>query len=192
MRTLLLILPLSLAALLVSQPAPREQVGPLPSGGFLLNSGWRIKPAGNHVPVSTLPMSTALSPDGRFLLVLNGGYNPPSISVLAMEGMKEISRVPVADGWLGLTFSPSGRLVYVGGGARNRVYEFAFSAQGELTPSREFDLAATGAQPSRFDFAGDVAVSPDGRLIYAAEVFHDSIAVINVQPGPQSGRAIEH
>src|ERR1035437_1014861 len=32
----------SLAMLLVSQPAPREQVGPLPNGGFLLSSGWRL------------------------------------------------------------------------------------------------------------------------------------------------------
>ena len=34
MKPILPILPLFLAALLVSQPAPREQVGPLPSGGF--------------------------------------------------------------------------------------------------------------------------------------------------------------
>ncbi|MDQ6665081.1 MAG: hypothetical protein M3Z23_11880, partial [Acidobacteriota bacterium] len=70
------------AALLISQPAPREHVGPLPSGGFLLNSGWRLQPAGKQVPVDTLPMSSALSRDGRFLLILNGGYNPPSISVI--------------------------------------------------------------------------------------------------------------
>jgi YVTN family beta-propeller protein len=38
------------------------------------------------------------------------------------------------------------------------------------------------------NFIGDVAVSPDGRLIYAAEMYHDSIAVIN----PQSGRVIDH
>ena len=79
------------AALLVSQPAPREQVGPLATGGFLLNSGWRIQAAGHQVPVGTLPMSSALSPDGKFLLVLNGGYNPPSISVLDVESEKEVS-----------------------------------------------------------------------------------------------------
>jgi hypothetical protein len=37
------------------------------------------------------------------------------------------------------------------------------------------------------DFIGDVAVSPDGRLIYAAGLFHDAVHVIN----PQSGRVIE-
>ncbi len=176
------------AAVLSSQPSGREHVGRQADGSFLLPTGWRIQPVGTQTPLDTLPMSSALSRDGKFLLVLNGGYKPPSISVITVDGMKEISRVPVADGWLGLTFSRDGSLVYVGGGARNRVYEFAFSERGELAPSREFDLAQAGAAPSQFDFAGDVAVSPDGRLIYAAEVFHDSIAVVN----PQSGRAIEH
>ncbi len=43
------------AALLISQPAPREQVGPMPDGGFLLSSGWRIKAAGTQIPVDTFP-----------------------------------------------------------------------------------------------------------------------------------------
>lgn len=76
------------AAYLASQPAPKVQVGPLPDGGFLLNSGWKIKPAGRQVPLDTLPMSSALSPDGKYLLVLNGGYKPPSISVLDLATEK--------------------------------------------------------------------------------------------------------
>ena len=39
---------LAAAAIVCSQPAPREQVGPLPGGGFLLNSGWRLDPAGKQ------------------------------------------------------------------------------------------------------------------------------------------------
>ena len=66
-----------LAAVLASQPEPREQVGPLPDGGFLLNSGWRLEPAGKQIPLDTLPMASAVSPDGKYLLVLNGGYKPP-------------------------------------------------------------------------------------------------------------------
>src|SRR5438034_6499525 len=72
-------------------PPPRSTLFPYTTL-FRSNSGWRIKPAGNQVPVSTLPMSTALSPDGKFLLVLNGGYNPPSISVLDVAAEKEVSR----------------------------------------------------------------------------------------------------
>jgi len=185
MKSILLILLLSMAALLVSQPAPREQVGPLPSGGFLLNSGWRLQPAGHQVPVGTLPMSSALSPDGKFLLVLNGGYNPPSISVLDVASEKEIGRTPVADGWLGLTFSPKGDYVYVGGGSRASVLEFKYLS-GVLTPARIFPVVPEEKRTVK-DFIGDVAISPDGRLIYAADLFQDSVVVIN----PQSGMLIE-
>jgi YVTN family beta-propeller protein len=185
MKQLLLIVPLSVAALLVSQPAPREQVGPLPSGGFLLNSGWRLRPAGKQVPVGTLPMSSALSPDGKFLLVLNGGYNPPSISIIDVVAEKEAGRTPVADAWLGLTFSPKGDFVYVGGGSRAAVFEFKY-ANGALAPTRTFPIVPEAKRTVR-DFIGDVAMSPDGRLVYAADLFHDSVAVIN----PQSGMVIE-
>ena len=173
------------AVLLSSQQAPPERVGPLAAGGFLLNNGWRVTPAGKQVPLDTLPMSAALSPDGRYLLVLNGGYNPPSISVLDTAATRELARIPVADGWLGLTFSPKGDRVYVGGGSRASVFEFTF-AQGSLQPARTFVVVPEEKRTNR-DFIGDVAMTPDGRLIYAADVYHDSLVVIN----PQSGMVIE-
>ena len=174
-----------LSLLLVAQPSSRERVGPVEDGGFLLSNGWRLKPAGKQVPVDTLPMASALSPDGKYLLVLNAGYNPPSISVLDVASVKEVSRTPVADAWLGLTFAPKGDLVYVGGGSQAAVFEFSFSA-GKLQPTRTFPVVEAGKRTNR-DFIGDVAFSPDGRLLYAAELYQNSIAVIN----PQSGRVID-
>jgi YVTN family beta-propeller protein len=172
------------AVVLCSQPGGREQPGPQPGGFFLLPNGWRIQPAGEQIPLDTMPMSTALSPDGKFLLVLNGGYRPPSISVMTVAPLKEIARVPVADAWLGLTFAPGGKLVYVSGGTRGTVFEFSFSSEGELKLLREMQATA---EHSALDFIGDVALSPDGHLIYAADLLRDSIVVIN----PQSGRVIE-
>ncbi|MEJ7606869.1 MAG: NAD+ synthase [Bryobacteraceae bacterium] len=177
---------LCLAAFLMSQPAPmKQQVGPLPDGGFLLNSGWKLQPAGRQVTLDTMPMSTALSKDGKYLLVLNGGYKPPSISVLLAATMEELGRTPVNDGWLGLAFSPDGKFLYVGGGSKAAVYEFEFN-DGTLTKRRTFEIVPEDKRTHR-DFIGDVAVSPDGRLIYAAGLHHDAIHVIN----PQSGRVIE-
>ena len=180
------LLPLALVAtaVLISQPAHREQPGPLPNGGFLLNTGWKIQPAGKQLDVDTLPMSSVLSPDGRYLLVLNGGYKPPSISVIDVQQMKETSRVPVADAWLGLTFSPKGDFVYVGGGSRATVYEFAYS-KGTLVPARQFPIVQEAKRTNQ-DFVGDVAFTPDGHLIYAADLYHDRLVIIN----PQSGMLI--
>lgn len=181
-----LIAGLALGGLLLWSQAPEQiQVGSLPGGGVLLNTAWIVWPAGRQVAVDSFPMSSALSPDGRYLLVLNAGQSPPSISVVDLEQAREASRTPVADGWLGLTFGPKGDRVYVGGGAQAAVYEFTFS-NGRLEPARTFSLTEPGKRTDR-DFAGDVAFSPDGRLLYVAELFRNSIAVIN----PQSGRVIE-
>jgi YVTN family beta-propeller protein len=185
MRSYLFVALLLAAAILCSQSTPREQVGPLPGGGFLLNSGWRLEPVGKQIPLDTFPMSTALSPDGRYLLVLNGGYNPPTISVLEAATGREMNRVHLADGWLGLTFSPKGDRVYVGGGSRAAVFEFSF-ADGILEPTRTFTVVPPGER-THVDFIGDVALTPDGRLIYAADLYHDSLVVIN----PQSGMLID-
>jgi YVTN family beta-propeller protein len=172
---------------LASQPPFREQVGKLPDGSFLLPTGWRLKPAGAQVPLDTFPMSTALSHDGKFVLVLNAGYRPPSISVVSTSDMKETSRVPVSDAWLGLTFSPDGKLVYAGGGSRYSILEFTWSADGELKPSRELPVSPDG-KAGQYDFIGDVAISPDGRLLYAADLYHDSVIVMNPRTQRVEGR----
>jgi DNA-binding beta-propeller fold protein YncE len=176
---------LALVAMLGSQPAPREQVGPLPGGAFLLNSGWRLDPVGRQVPLDTLPMSTALTPDGKYLLVLNGGYRPPSVSVIETSSGRVTGSVPVADGWLGLAISPKGDMVYVGGGSKASLFEFAF-ANGVLTPARTF-VVVPQEQRGTQDFIGDVAFSPDGRLLYAANLYRDTILVVNPQSGMVTG-----
>jgi YVTN family beta-propeller protein len=115
------------------------------------------------------PMSLAVAPDGR-VLVLSGGAKA-SISVV--NG----AELPLPDAWLGLTFSPNGKMVYAGGGSRGVVYEFSY-AQGELKLVREMKAG---------DFIGDVALSPDGHLVYAADLLANAIIVIN----PQSARVID-
>ena len=186
MRLLAVFIVFAVAVLLTSQSKPPETVGRQPDGRFLLVTGLSLSPAGRQVPLDTLPMSSALSPDGRFLLVLNGGYKPPTISVLDAASFKELRRVRVADGWLGLAFSPNGRLVYVGGGSQASVFEFRFSEKGELELNRALPVVAE-AERAWEDFVGDVAVSPDGRLVYAAALYRNQILVIN----PQSGMVIE-
>jgi DNA-binding beta-propeller fold protein YncE/phospholipase C len=176
----------SLAMLLISQPAPREQVGPLPNSGFLLNSGWRLEPAGRQVALDTFPMAAALSPDGKYVAVLNGGYNPPSIALIDAATARVVNSTLVPDAWLGLTFAPGGDRIYVGGGSRAAVFEYTLSG-GALRPGRTFAMVPEAQRTAR-DFIGDVAISPDGRLLYAAELYRDSVAVINLQTGLVAGR----
>ncbi|MDA1314912.1 MAG: bifunctional YncE family protein/alkaline phosphatase family protein [Acidobacteria bacterium] len=160
---------------------PRVIPGPQPDQTILLPNGWTISPAGQQIPLSTLPMSLALSPDGNFLLALNAGFLPPSISVIDLKSMQETARVPVEDAWLGLTFHPAGKKVYVGGATTAAVYEFNFQ-DGILKPGRVFPVVAADKR-RQTDFIGDVALSADGRFLYAANLFRDSITVMNTQTG---------
>ena len=181
-----IVLLLALAAVMGSQPAPREQVGPLPRGGFLLNSGWRVAPAGRQVPLDTLPMSTALSPDGKYLLVLNAGFKPPSISVVEIASARVVSSIGGAGCVAGPGFRAQERPAirgWRGTGVGFRVYVSRMAPSRPGGPSKRSPRAARTGQ----DFVGDVAFSPDGRLLYAAELYRDSVAVIN----PQSGMVID-
>ena len=187
-----LIVSLVAAALpLLAQPLPeafpQPYVGELEDGSFLLNSGWRTKPAGRQAQLDTFPMAIRRSPDGKFLLVLHSGIAPPSVWVLDAESLQVVDREPLTGGWLGMDFAPGGRLVYVSGGATGNVFEFAFSEEGQLEQKRTFSTAPRGQARSENDFAGDVRLSPDGRLLFVACLFRDEVAVIN----PQSGWVIE-
>src|SRR5436305_12269038 len=122
-----------------AQPPPREQPGPIDSDGYLLGAGWRLRPAGRNIPLSTLPMSHALSADGRMLAVLNGGYAPPTVSMVDLETGREVSRTPVGDGWRGLAFSASGSELYVGNGGQPYITEFAVKG-GALSTLRKIYL----------------------------------------------------
>lgn len=168
------------AAILCSQVPVAMRPGPFTDGSELLPMGWRIQPAGTQIKGGSFPLASALSPDGKFLAVVNAG-SPASVSLLSADTMAEASRTPVASAWQGVVFSEDGRNLYVAGGAGNTVYEFALSPDGTLKLSKEMPGASAGG------FIGDLAIPPAGRVIYAADLLHNEILVFN----PQSGRVTD-
>jgi DNA-binding beta-propeller fold protein YncE len=164
----------------------RAKVGPLPQGGYLLSSGWRITPPGKNIPLGTLPMSHALSPDGRYLAVLNGGFQRPTISVIDMKAEYEVSRTAMEDGWRGLSFSASGDKLYAGNGGRPTVTEFTFS-NGKLTEKRKFELCP-GEPRDIGHLIGDIVLSPDGKQLLVSDVDQDMIYLVDVDSGEVARR----
>ena len=159
----------------------QNRPGPQPDGSVVLPTGQRITPAGTQLVVRSMPVSAELSPDGRYLLVLQAGYETPSVSVIDIAAGEHLNRVELPDAWLGLTFDRSGDRVFVGGGARSSVWELSFR-DGSLSVEREFPIRPQCAGNCA-TLIGDVRLDADDRMLYALDVFRDRAVVINTQSG---------
>jgi YVTN family beta-propeller protein len=153
----------------------RPRPGPVARGEVLLPSGWSIAPVGRHLPVGDLPLDMAESPDGRFLVVTNGGYSKPWLDVIDLERWQALDRTPVENAWLGLAFDATGRRVFSSAGGAQAVDELGF-ADGKLR------RAGSIALPSSVEdsFVGGLAVSPDGARLFALNVLGDTLTSIDL------------
>jgi DNA-binding beta-propeller fold protein YncE len=113
---------------------------------------------------------------------MQAGYLPPKLTVFELPSFRETAQLALPDLWLGLRFAPKSNLLYASGGSRSEVYELALTPQGSLERRRTFVLVKEGER-KHTDFLGDVALSPDGRFLYVAALFRNTIFVINLQTG---------
>ena len=157
------------------------KVGRQPDASVILPTGQRITPAGTQVVVNSMPIAAAASRDGQHLLVLQSGYETPSISVLDTQAKSPHSRVELADAWLGLALSEAGGRLYVSGGARQSVWELSFRS-GELQLQREFPVPGECAGNCS-SLIGDVLLDRDDRTLYVLDVLRDRVIVVNSQSG---------
>jgi YVTN family beta-propeller protein len=107
--------------------------------------------------------------------------------VVDLEQRQVRQKMPLDNAWLGLVWSRDGRHLYSSGGADNSIREVEWG-EGRLVPGREMRIAP----PQKSDwegrmespgFVGGLALSPDGKTLYAAEVYGESLAALDVASG---------
>lgn len=168
-------------------PAPPARPGVVGGGVTLLPNGWKIAPAGRHLGVGDLPLNMVQSPDGRYLVVTNNGYAKPTLTVVDLKTLLVVSRAEVDNAWLGLVFHPDGKRLFSSGAAQNAVHEFAWTP-GTLKPVGQFVLGrperrATYDTVENPGFIGGVAVSRDGKYLYAAHVLGRALSIVDLAVG---------
>ena len=157
--------------LVTSAWAPESQLpGSLGKGVILLPNGWKIQPAGKHIPLDDLPLEMIESPDGRFLIVTNSGYSPPILSVIDLAGFRVKDRVKVKNAWLGLAMSTDGSTVYSSTGGNAEIQTFDFK-NGKLTEKSLIKLIS----PTPKSFVGGITLSPDGKRLYAVQILGNTL-----------------
>jgi DNA-binding beta-propeller fold protein YncE len=165
-------------------PAPKRP-GILGGGVAQLPNGWRIAPAGRHAPVGDLPLNMVWSPDGRYLLITNNGWSKPSITIFDTTNFYIKATVPLDHAWLGLAWHPDGKRLYSSGAAQNLVNELTWNGE-TLKPAAPLVIGKPVLRPT-FEtlkdsgFVGGVSVSPDGRRLYAVQVFGTAVSLIDLE-----------
>ncbi len=172
-------------------PAPPSWPGITANGVALLPNGWRLQPAGRHLLVGDLPLAMVESPDGNFLVVTNNGYAKPTLTVVDLRRGYVSSKVTVEHAWLGLAWHPDGRRLLSSGAGQTTVNEF-YWISNKLTAGAVYALGRdtqrpipgiTRPDPVEQSFIGGIAVSPDGRSVYAAHVLGEALTLLDLKSG---------
>lgn len=161
-----------------------QVTGPMAEGGYLLPSGWKIRPAGKQVPLETLPIAVRVQPDGKSILVLQTGNRTPAVSLIEAASGNVLARAEMKDAFLGLAVD--GERVFVGGGSTGAVHEFTLRGERlEITASHP-----ANAQPVKpgESFIGDLMLSADRKTLYAADIQKNEIALLDPSSGKLLGR----
>ncbi len=162
---------------LVAQPKG-ELPGKKPSGEVLLPNGWRIYPVGEQLEIDVGALGMALSPDGMRLAVLHCGVPKHSVMLIDAPNRRILHQQPIAKGWIGICWSNDGRRVYVSGGSDDVVRVFRVGV-ARLIEDSDISVKLAGETATRF--VAQVAVSPDDKLLYAALMKGNGVAVIDLQ-----------
>jgi len=187
----LILLSSGLASVVVADTPPPQLPGPLGEGVTLLPNGWRIAPAGEHIDAGDLPLAMALHPDGRHLVITNNGWSKPSLRVVDLARRQVIQKLGLDHAWLGIAWRPDGRRLYSSGGADNSIREVEWTGS-KLVPGRRLVVAPPQSTKDErlmnAGFMGGLALSPDGRRLWAAQVYGKAVVALDLETGTVRAR----
>jgi DNA-binding beta-propeller fold protein YncE len=176
------LLALALLASACGSPSPQVEATVTaqdPSGVGRLPTGARLDPAGVSYDLGSMPLAMVLSPEKDRVVVLLNGWREQGIQVVERSSGRVLQTISLPAVFLGVAFSPDGRSLYVSGGDQDVIYRFDWRA-GAATLADSIALAVREKGKHGTRYPAGIALSPDGRTLYAAENLGDSLAVVDL------------
>ena len=148
--------------------------------------GWTLTPAGQQLRLGDRPYGMAASPDGRTLVVSNDGQSTESLMVIdrASGTLRQTLNYDRPEAlYLGLAFSPDGHHLYASAGGNNKVRVYEVRDQ-QLIEQAPITLPTTDAAGKKIlPYPAGIAVSADGRTLFAADNLTDSLTLVDLTAG---------
>src|SRR5256885_2785159 len=120
----------------------------------------RLDPAGVSYALGPLPLAMVLSPDKSQVVVLLNGWREQGIQIVDKTSGRVLQKVTLPAVFLGLTFSPDAKSLYVSGGNQDVIYRFDWTTSG-ATLKDSIALAPKPAARSGTRDPGGLALSPN-------------------------------
>jgi YVTN family beta-propeller protein len=144
-----------------------------------LPTGARLDPSGASVALGSMPVAMLFSPDSSRVVAVLSGYREQGLEVVDRAAQRVVQHLALPAAFLGACFSPDGKSLYVSGGTRDLVYEYAWRADSAAL----VDSLALGPAPGEDGgraYPAGLACSADGARLYVAENLADSLAVVDL------------
>ncbi|MEI6107214.1 MAG: bifunctional YncE family protein/alkaline phosphatase family protein [Opitutae bacterium] len=152
--------------------------GKQPDGSVLLPNQWSLKPVGQQVSVGDFPVNLALHPSGRCVAVLDSGYGQHEIRLLEVASRAVVAQVNLDVSFYGLAWAPDGTRLFASGAGAETVHVFDFK-DGKLSNPHTLRVRDEKEQ----GVPAGLAVSKDGRALFVAEAWGQSVVKISTKNG---------
>jgi len=156
--------------------ARTELPGLRPDGSVLLPNQWSLRPVGKQVELSDFPVNIAVHPSGRYAAVLHCGFSGHAVLIVDLHDAKVCARAPLREAFYGLEFSPGGDRLYCSGAGEEVIHVFDFK-DGKLLAQPDIRVRPE----SERGVPCGLAVAGDGRSLYVANVWGQSVSQIDLQ-----------
>ena len=158
---------------------PRRYAGPT-DDGFLLPNGWKLKPAGEQIPLPDLPLNIIALADNRHALTSTAGYNAHELSLIDLGARRVVDRQPVRQSWFGLAMSTKGDRIWWSGGGGNALHEFRLADLHLTRTGSPEPIAGRSRSGESSHFRSGVTLDPSRNVLYSLDIDAGSISVIDL------------
>jgi YVTN family beta-propeller protein len=188
---------ISVATLMGASAAGLPTVpGPQGDATGVTPQGWRVTPAGRQTALVGNPLAVAVSPDGRLVLVANGGYNQHDLTAVDPGTGRVLQTIDAGGGnsggpwqleeghahgyYVGLAFSPDGKSAYASDGPGSSLHTFSISGSISGHTVTELQrIKLTSNVGNQGAYPAGIAVSRDGSRLYVAGNLDNTLFVVD-------------
>lgn len=166
---------------------PNHHAGPQGDGTAYTTVGWKVTPVGKQTELGVLPTSSALSPDGDLLAVLDAGDTTnEQLQIIDTRTSKVVDAFAYTtpEGvYAGVAFSPDGTRLYASGGGSEKIHTFTVSGD-KVAEAADIQLPTKNPSGAAVNlFPAGLAVTADGTRLVVADQLADAVSVVTLSSG---------